>query len=109
MMVTLVGAGADGVRLWRYSTWLGVASNTNAQDWTHIYYDSTPLDLSSGDRRFRFKIRGPRTESIFKLQVGGEYWNNHEWPAAEANYTTPGEWQTILVDASCIPQTTRLE
>lgn len=79
----------------------GVASNTNAQDWTHIYYDSAPLDLSSGDRGFRFKIRGPRTSKVFfKLQVGGEYWNNHEWPAAEANYTTPGEWQTILVDAS---------
>jgi len=37
---------------------------------------------------------------FFKLQIGDEWWNNHEWPAAEANYTNVGEWQTIVFDAT---------
>ena len=38
---------------------------------------------------------------FFKLQVGGEHWNNHEWnPGSEANYTNAGDWQTITIDAT---------
>ncbi len=44
----------------------GIASNTNAEDWTHIYYDSAPLDLSSGDRGFRFK-GSKNFQSIFQV------------------------------------------
>lgn len=94
-------AAADGASFAEADGY-GTASSTNASDWAHIYYNSTAaLDLSAGDKGFSFKINGPRASKVFlKLQVGDEYWNNHEYIPAEANYTTPGEWQTITVDAS---------
>ena len=59
------------------------------------------MDLSGGDRGFSFKIKGPRTSKVFlKLQEGSNYANNHEFKPTEANYTTPGEWQKIVVDAT---------
>lgn len=80
----------------------GTASSTNATDYAHIFYNTAaPLDLSAQDKGFSFKVKGPRASKVFlKLQIGDEWWNNHEWPAAEANYTAPGEWQTITFDAT---------
>ena len=80
----------------------GTGSSTNASDWAHIFYNSAPLDLSAGDKGFSFKVKGPRASKVFfKLQVGGEHWNNHEWnPGSEANYTNAGDWQTITIDAT---------
>lgn len=79
----------------------GTVSNTNATDWAHTYIDVDPLDLSAADKGFSFKVKGMRASKVFfKLQVGTDYANNHEWPAATENYTTPGEWQTIVVDAT---------
>ena len=94
-------ASADGASFAEADGY-GTASSTNATDWAHIYFNSAaPLDLSAGDKGFSFKIKGPRASKVFlKLQIGDEYWNNHEYNPAEANYTTPGEWQTITVDAT---------
>jgi hypothetical protein len=94
-------ASADGASFAEADGY-GTASSTNATDWAHVYFNSAaPLDLSAGDKGFSFKIKGPRASKVFlKLQVGDEYWNNHEYNPAEANYTTPGEWQTITVDAT---------
>jgi hypothetical protein len=94
-------AAADGASFAEADGY-GTASSTNATDWAHIFYNTAaPLDLSAGDKGFSFKIKGPRASKVFlKLQVGGEYWNNHEYNPAAANYTTPGEWQTITVDAT---------
>ena len=94
-------ASADGASFAEADGY-GTASSTNATDWAHVYFNSAaPLDLSAGDKGFSFKIKGPRASKVFlKLQIGDEYWNNHEYNPAEANYTTPGEWQTITVDAT---------
>lgn len=80
----------------------GTASSTNATNYAHIFYNTAaPLDLSAQDKGFSVKVKGPRASKVFlKLQIGDEWWNNHEWPAAEANYTAPGEWQTITFDAT---------
>ena len=80
----------------------GIASSTNATNYAHIFYNTAaPLDLSAQDKGFSFKVKGPRASKVFfKLQIGDEWWNNHEWPAAEANYTNVGEWQTIVFDAT---------
>ena len=80
----------------------GTASSTNATNYAHIFYNTAaPLDLSAQDKGFSVKVKGPRASKVFfKLQIGDEWWNNHEWPAAEANYTNVGEWQTIVFDAT---------
>jgi hypothetical protein len=86
----------------------GTASSTNATNYAHIFYNTAaPLDLSAQDKGFSVKVKGPRASKVFlKLQIGDEWWNNHEWPAAEANYTTPGEWQTITFDATAVNSST---
>jgi hypothetical protein len=75
-------------------------SNTNAGDWTNIQFDHAALDLSSGTKGFSVRVKGPRASKVFfKLQVGGNCCSNviERWPA-ENNYTTPGQWQTIVYD-----------
>ena len=59
------------------------------------------MDLSGADRGFSVKVKGPRASKVFlKLQEGTNYGNNHEYNPSAANYTTVGEWQTIVFDAT---------
>lgn len=51
------------------------------------------IDLSSGDRGFSIKVKGPRTSTLtIKVESGG---TEH---AVTADYTTPNEWQELLFD-----------
>jgi hypothetical protein len=101
-------AAADGAT-YSETGGYGTAGQVNQSNYAHIYKELNPanatdgkrLDLSGGDRGFSFKIKGPRTSKVFlKLQEGSNYANNHEFKPTEANYTTPGEWQKIVVDAT---------
>jgi hypothetical protein len=92
-------AAADGASI-SFADGYATVSNTNAQDWTNIQFDHDALDLSSGTKGFSVKVKGPRASKVFlKLQVGGECCNDAiERRPNENNYTTPGEWQTIVYD-----------
>ena len=60
---------------------------------TYQYNDG--IDLTSGDRGFSIKVKGPRTIPVkIKVEDGGD--------AAEAtvNYTTPNVWQQLIFDFS---------
>jgi hypothetical protein len=51
------------------------------------------IDLSSGDRGFSIKVKGPRTSTLtIKVESGG---TEH---AVTADYSTPNEWQELLFD-----------
>mgnify|MGYP001165401367 FL=1 len=92
-------AAADGAAI-SFADGYATVSNTNAQDWTNIQFDHAALDLSSGTKGFSVRVKGPRASKVFfKLQVGGNCCSNviERWPA-ENNYTTPGQWQTIVYD-----------
>ena len=92
-------AAADGSSI-SFAGGYATVSNTNAGDWTNIQFDHAALDLSSGTKGFSVRVKGPRASKVFfKLQVGNDCCNNviERNPAAN-NYTTPGQWQTIVYD-----------
>ena len=94
-------AAADGAAFVEADGY-GTASKTNAGDWAHVFVNTSgAMDLSGADRGFSVKVKGPRASKVFlKLQEGTNYGNNHEYNPSAANYTTVGEWQTIVFDAT---------
>ena len=92
-------SSADGASI-SFADGYATVSNTNAQDWTNIQFPHAALDLSSGTKGFSVRVKGPRASKVFfKLQVGNNCCSDaiERWPA-ENNYTTPGQWQTIVYD-----------
>jgi hypothetical protein len=99
-------AAADGAAFVEADGY-GTASKTNAGDWAHVFVNTSgAMDLSGADRGFSVKVKGPRASKVFlKLQEGTNYGNNHEFNPSAANYTTVGEWQTIVFDATSATST----
>jgi PKD repeat protein len=75
---------------------IATASGVNDDWWSQIkYINNAGIDLSSGDRGFSIKVKGPRTSTLtLKVEDGG---TEH---AVTANYTTPNVWQTLIFDFS---------
>ncbi|WP_339895230.1 T9SS type A sorting domain-containing protein [uncultured Algibacter sp.] len=72
---------------------LSAVNGTWYSQLTYQYNDG--IDLTSGDRGFSIKVKGPRTIPVkIKVEDGGD--------AAEAtvNYTTPNVWQQLIFDFS---------
>lgn len=92
---------ADGAEI-SFADGYATVSKTNAGDWTNIQFDHSALDLSSQTKGFSVRVKGPRASKVFfKLQVGGNCCSNAiERRPQENNYTTPGEWQTIVFDVT---------
>jgi hypothetical protein len=92
-------AAADGASI-SFADGYATVSNTNAGDWTNIQFAHDALDLSSGTKGFSVKVKGPRASKVFfKLQVGDNCCSDAiERRPDVNNYTTPGEWQTIVYD-----------
>ncbi len=85
-------------RLLNYVEASGVATASGVNDdwWSQIkYINNAGIDLSSGDRGFSIKVKGPRTSTLtLKVEDGG---TEH---SVTANYTTPNVWQTLIFDFS---------
>ena len=86
----------------------GTASLTNNDWWSNIQktFDN-PFDLSTQDRAFSMKIRGSRNSSItLKLENSSDGNSNHEWRDDNTfEYDTPGQWKTIVFNASSLSNT----
>lgn len=86
----------------------GTASQTNNDWWSNIQktFDN-PFDLSTQDRAFSMKIRGSRNSSItLKLENSSDGNSNHEWRDDNTfEYDTPGQWKTIVFNASSLSNT----
>ncbi|MBG7611302.1 T9SS type A sorting domain-containing protein [Polaribacter sp. BAL334] len=80
---------------------VATASGVNDDWWSQInYINNSGIDLSSGDRGFSIKVKGPRTSILtLKVEDGG---SEH---AVTANYTTPNVWQTLTFDFSSFNST----
>lgn len=80
---------------------VATASGVNDDWWSQIkYVNNSGIDLSSGDRGFSIKVKGPRTSTLtLKVEDGG---SEH---AVTANYTTPNVWQTLTFDFSSFNST----
>jgi hypothetical protein len=90
----------DSSAIFTFENGYGVVSSANASAWANVYFEHDALDLSSGTKGFSVKVRGPKQSKVFfKLQVGGNCCSdNIEKRPQEFNYTTPGQWQTIVFD-----------
>jgi PKD repeat protein len=75
---------------------VAIASGVNNDWWSQVkYINNAGIDLSSGNKGFSIKVKGPRTSTLtIKVEDGG---TEH---AVTANYTTPNEWQKLTFDFS---------
>ena len=75
---------------------VATASGVNNDWYSQIkYINNAGIDLSSGNRGFTIKVKGPRTSTLtIKVEDGGA---EH---TVTANYTTPNKWQTLTFDFS---------
>ncbi|TXD81963.1 T9SS type A sorting domain-containing protein [Subsaximicrobium wynnwilliamsii] len=82
---------------------INVAPFANAQ---FLLSNNSVLDLSTNDRGFALKVRGPRAIPIlFKAEDAGNGGINREVPG---NYTDVGNWQTVFFDFSAFADPTTL-
>ena len=77
------------------------ASGVNNSWWSQVkYINNAGIDLSSGNKGFSIKVKGPRTSTLtIKVEDGG---TEH---TVTANYTTPNKWQTLTFDFSSFTST----
>lgn len=80
---------------------VGELTGVNNDWWSQIkIINEDGIDLSTGDRGFSIKVKGPRTSTLtIKVEDGG---TGHE---KTANYTTPNEWQKLTFDFSSFTST----
>jgi len=93
-----INAVTDGINS---SINVGELSGVNNDWWSQIkIVHNDGVDLSSGDRGFSIKVKGPRTSTLtIKVETGG---TEH---AVTANYTTPNVWQKLMFDFSSFSST----
>ena len=80
---------------------VAIASGVNNDWWSQVkYINNAGIDLSSGNKGFSIKVKGPRTSTLtIKVEDGG---TEH---TVTANYTTPNKWQTLTFDFSSFTST----
>jgi len=82
----------DGINL---TTNVGEMTGINLSWWSQLRYEyNDKIDLSTEDRGFSIKVKGPRTLSV-TIKVEGTV--EH---AVAQDYTTPNVWQELLFDFS---------
>ena len=77
------------------TTNVGEMTGINLSWWSQLRYEySDKIDLSTGDRGFSIKVKGPRALSVtIKVEGTAEH-------AVAQDYTTPNVWQELLFDFS---------
>ena len=99
---------AAGATTFAEANGYGTASLTNNDWWSNIQktFDN-PFDLSTQDRAFSMMIRGSRNSSItLKVEDSSDGNSNHEWRDDNTfEYDTPGQWKTIVFNASSLSNT----
>ncbi len=75
---------------------VGQIQNANAQSFSNVQITTAPLDFSGAPKGFSMRVRGDRsTPVLFKVEQDGTPTTNFE---NSQNYTTPGQWQTLIFD-----------